>query len=57
VIFEESEMKDEITWVTAGPYRVMLNRTSEGLYVDVYTTGLKEPVATAYVFDDEIQGE
>jgi len=64
-------MKDEInelttdakrTWVTVGPYKVLLNRTGEGLIVDVYPAEIDvdEPVATTWVHDNdliELQGE
>jgi|APGre2960657404_1045060.scaffolds.fasta_scaffold11666_6 hypothetical protein len=47
------------TWITAGPYRVLLNRTGEGLIVDVYPAEIDvdEPVATAWAHDNDFPEE
>lgn len=44
------------TWVTVGPYSVLLNRTDEGLVVDVYPLSQEdeEPLATTWVHDNDL---
>jgi hypothetical protein len=44
------------TWLDVGPYRVLINRTAEGLIVDVYPADVDstEPLATAWTHDNEL---
>jgi hypothetical protein len=44
------------TWVSVGPYSVLLNRTDEGLVVDVYPINREdaEPLATTWVHDNDL---
>ena len=44
------------TWVTVGPYSVLLNRTDEGIVIDVYSLSREDedPLATTWVHDNEL---
>ena len=44
------------TWVTVGPYSVLLNRTDEGIVIDVYPLGREDgdTVATTWAHDNDL---